>query len=164
MLDKILFRIPYTVFRIPYSVYRYDMRNTDDDIRTTKYGQRKNGFSLLELIIAIAVLAIGLVGILQIFPVGLRASYRSGMLTKAAFLAQNKVEEAKMAGFDALTELPPKIPLSGTEGDFDWEISIDDVELDGLESSENMRKLTVVITWVERNRTRSKDFVTYITK
>lgn len=124
----------------------------------------KRGFSLLELIIAIAVLAIGLVGVLQIFPVGLRASYRSGMVTKAAFLAQNKMEEVKMAGFDAITALPPKISLAGTEGDFEWEIFIDEPDLDGLESSENLKKVTVTISWVERNRTRTKDFVTYITK
>jgi len=125
---------------------------------------QKKGFSLLELIIAIAVLAIGLVGVLQIFPVGLRASYRSGMVTKAAFLAQNKIEEAKMAGFDAVAELPPKIQLSGTEGDFEWEIFIDEAELEGLESSDEVRKLTVIISWIERQRTRSKDFITYITK
>ena len=124
----------------------------------------KKGFSLLELIIAIAVLAIGLVGVLQIFPVGLRASYRSGMITKATFLAQNKIEEVKMAGFEAITELPPKMPLSGTQGDFDWEIFIDEAELDGLESNDDIRKLTVIVSWVERQRTRSKDFITYITK
>jgi general secretion pathway protein I len=124
----------------------------------------KKGFSLLELIIAIAVLAIGLVGILQIFPVGLRASQRAGMVTKAAFLAKNKMEQVKMAGFSAITELPPKIPLSGTEGDFDWEIFIDKLELDGLETSDDIRKVTIVVSWPERNRKRSKDFVTYVTK
>ena len=123
---------------------------------------RKKGFSLLELIIAIGVLAIGLVGVLQIFPIGLRASYRSGMLTKAAFLAQNKMEEVKMSGFDAIIALPPKILLSGTEGDFDWGIFIDEVGLDGVESSDDIRKVTVTVSWIERQRRRSKDFVTYV--
>jgi prepilin-type N-terminal cleavage/methylation domain-containing protein len=122
------------------------------------------GFSLLELIIAIAVLAVGLVGVLQIFPIGLRASQRAGMMTKAAFLAQNKIEDVKLAGFDAITELPPKIPLSGKDGDFEWSIKIDDVNLEGVENSSEMRKVTVILTWPERNTTRSKDFIAYVTK
>ena len=122
------------------------------------------GFSLLELIIAIAVLAVGLVGVLQIFPIGLRASQRAGMMTKAAFLAQNKIEDVKLAGFDAITELPPKIPLSGKDGDFEWNIKIDDVNLEGIENSSEMRKVTVILTWPERNTTRSKDLITYVTK
>ena len=122
------------------------------------------GFSLLELIIAIAVLAVGLVGVLQIFPIGLRASQRAGMMTKAAFLAQNKIEDIKLAGFDAITELPPKIPLSGKDGDFEWNIKIDDVNLEGVENTSEMRKVTVILTWPERNTTRSKEFITYVTK
>lgn len=125
---------------------------------------RKNGFSLLELIIAIGVLAIGLVGVLQIFPVGLRASQHAGMVTKAAFLAQNKIEEVKMAGFDAVAELPPRIPLAGAEGDFEWAITIDKLNLEGLKNSDNIRKVTVTVTWTERSRTRSKEFVTYVTR
>jgi len=124
----------------------------------------KKGFSLLELIIAVGVLAIGLVGVLRIFPVGLRASYRAGMMTKAAFLAETKMEEVKIAGFDAIVEMPPKILLSGTEDDFDWEIFIDEVEIEGASSSNEVRKVEVIISWIERNRTRSKTFTTYITK
>lgn len=124
----------------------------------------KKGFSLLELIIAIAVLAVGLVGVLQIFPIGLRASQRAGMLTKASFLAQNKIEDVKLAGFDAITELPPKIPLSGKEGDLEWAVKIDDISLEGIESNSNMRKIVVTITWPEHNTTRSRDFITYVTK
>lgn len=122
------------------------------------------GFSLLELIIAIAVLAIGLVGVLQIFPVGLRASQRAGMMTKAAFLAQNKMEDVKLAGFDAIAALPPKIALSGREGDFDWRINIEEIELDGVTANANIRKVTITVSWVERNKTISKDFITYVTK
>lgn len=135
--------------------------HTSHESRMTSH---ERGFSLLELIIAVAVLAIGLVGILQIFPVGLRASRRSGMITKAAFLAQNKIEEVKITGFDAIQELPPKIPLSGSEGDFEWEIAIDEVDLEGLDSTDDIRQITVTVSWPERNRTRSKDFLTYVTR
>jgi len=124
----------------------------------------KNGFSLLELVIAIAVLAIGLVGILQVFPIGLRASQHAGMLTKATFLAQTKMEEVKIAGFDAITALPPKIPLSGSDGDFEWEILIDKAGLEGVEKDEDIRKLSVIVRWPEHNRVRRKEFVTYITR
>ena len=154
MFKRFVSRISYLVSRVAHIVTSDERRATSD----------KDGFSLLELIIAIAVLAIGLVGVLQIFPVGLRASYRSGMITKAAFLAQNKIEEVKMAGFEAIAELPSKILLSGIEGDFEWEIVIDEAGLDGLESDNDIRKVTIIVSWVERQRTRSKDFITYITK
>jgi len=124
----------------------------------------KKGFSLLELIIAIAVLAIGLVGVLQIFPIGLRASQRAGMMTKAAILAQNKIEDVKLAGFDEITELPPKIPIGGRDGDFEWAIKIEDLSLEGVDLKSDMRKLTVTVTWPERNTTRSKDFIAYVSK
>ncbi len=122
------------------------------------------GFSLLELIIAIAVLAIGLVGVLQIFPIGLRASQTAGMLTKASFLAQNKIEDIKLAGFDAIIELPPKIPMSGKDRDFEWTVKIDEASLEGIESGGDIRKVMVTITWPERNTTRSKEFITYVSK
>lgn len=118
----------------------------------------------MELIIAIAVLAVGLIGVLQIFPIGLRASQRAGMMTKASFLAQNKIEDVKLAGFEAITELPPKIPLSGRDGDFDWSIEIDNVSLEGVESGADMRKVTLTVSWPERNTVRSKDFITYVAK
>lgn len=125
---------------------------------------RKKGFSLLELIIAIGVLAVGLVGVLQIFPVGLRASQRAGMMTKTAFLAQNKLEEVKMSGFGSITALPPTIPLAGEDGDFEWEITIDKPELNGLNDNDNMRKVTVTVSWMDRSKKRSKDFITYVTR
>ena len=72
------------------------------------------------------------------------------MITKAAFLAKNKMEEVKMAGFDAVIELSPKIALSGEDNDFEWEISVDEIDLEGIESSDDIRKVTVTVKWVER--------------
>ena len=87
---------------------------------------------------------------------GLRASRRAGMITKAAFLAKNKMEEVKMAGFDAVIELSPKIVLSGEDNDFEWEISVDEIDLEGIESSDDIRKVTVTVKWVERRGRRDR--------
>ena len=75
-----------------------------------------------------------------------------------------EIEEVKITGFDAIQELPPKIPLSGSEGDFEWGIAIDEVDLEGLDSTDDIRQITVTVSWPERNRTRSKDFLTYVTR
>ncbi len=124
----------------------------------------KRGFSLLELVIAIGVLAIGLIGVLQLFPMGLRASQRAGMISKATFLAQRKMEDIRLAGFDAFSSNPPLIALSGTDGDFDWQILIEEPDLSGVKNTQDIRKVVLRINWSERDRIRSKDFVTYVAK
>jgi len=57
----------------------------------------KKGFSLLEIIFALAILVIGIVGVLALFPVGLKASKRSGDFTMATILAQRQMENIKTA-------------------------------------------------------------------
>lgn len=51
------------------------------------------GFTLIEVIIAISVLAIGIVGVLYMFPTGIQIARSSWMSTIATELAQIKMEE-----------------------------------------------------------------------
>ena len=55
-------------------------------IEIIKYN--KSAFTLIEVTIALLILAVGLVGILALFPVGFDASGRAANLTEATFLAQ----------------------------------------------------------------------------
>lgn len=58
------------------------------------------GFTLVEITIALLILAVGLVGILSLFPVGFDASARAASVTEATFLAQGLMENLKREGYD----------------------------------------------------------------
>ena len=69
------------------------------------------GFSLVELIIAIAILSVGLIGALRVFPIGLRASQRAEAGSRAAMAAQRAIESLKLKTWNEL----PGAPASFTE-------------------------------------------------
>lgn len=119
---------------------------------------------MIEIIMAMAILAIGIIGVVRLLPVGLGASKSSEMLSKAAFLAQKKIEELKLAGFDEFAAAEPTIPLKGEAGSYAWEAGILEVSLEGLESYEDIRRVNLTVSWQEKGRARSENFVTYIGK
>lgn len=57
--------------------------------------RRHRGFSLLEALIALAILLIGLVALVRFFPPTMRASNDAVMKSRAALLAQAKMEELR---------------------------------------------------------------------
>ncbi len=113
---------------------------------------------------AMAIMAIGIIGVVRLLPVGLRASKSSEMMSKAAFLAQKKMEELKLAGFDELSSPNPTIALEGEEGGHSWVAEVSEIELEGVYNSDDVRQLALTVSWEEKGKTRSQDFVTYIGK
>lgn len=71
--------------------------------------QVSKGFTLIEVLIAIFVLAVGVVGVLQAFPLGTHIAKSSQMLTTATQLSQAKIEEAISKSYGEL------IPATTTE-------------------------------------------------
>ena len=59
------------------------------------------GFTYLELLAAIIITALALVPIMRIVPEGMQAATRVERLTRAALLAQNKMDEARSQVFSA---------------------------------------------------------------
>jgi Tfp pilus assembly protein PilV len=60
----------------------------------------KRGLSLIEATIAVAVLSVGLLAIIQLFPTSLKMSRTAEQSTIAANLAQAKVEELFSLGYE----------------------------------------------------------------
>jgi type II secretory pathway pseudopilin PulG len=59
-------------------------------------GSRRNrGYSMAEVIVAIAIMVVGIIGILQFFPPSLRAASEATLRGQAALLAQRKMEEIR---------------------------------------------------------------------
>lgn len=113
---------------------------------------------------AMAILAVGIIGIVRLLPTGIRASKSSGLISKAAFLAQEKLEELKLGGFDAISAESPDVDLTGTSGVYSWEVEVSEVTLVGLVNSDNVRELKLLVNWLEKGKTKSEIFVTYIGK
>ena len=57
----------------------------------------KAGFTLVEIMIALVILVVGLLGVLALFPVGMTASKRAGDISQAGILAQAQMDEIKEA-------------------------------------------------------------------
>lgn len=62
-------------------------------IRTPRSGQRREGFSLIEVLVAMAILAIAIIALANLFLLSIRKNARSGEQSRLAVLAQDKLEE-----------------------------------------------------------------------
>jgi general secretion pathway protein I len=95
------------------------------------------GFTLIEVIVAMAIVGISLVMIMQLFSGGLRASRTSCDYTRAVVHAKNTMEELS---YDP-------VPGSGNFDDgFNWMTEIEPYE-ESEESGYNLFKLKVIISW-----------------
>ena len=117
------------------------------------------GFSLLEVMVAVVVLGFGLLAIMHLFPMGLRASKISQDTTAASFLAQAKIEELRNTGWSQLA--------SGTEdyGDitdyhaFKRVTTVDNVETTGP----GLKRITIEVFYKPYGAERSIKLVTLFT-
>ena len=91
---------------------------------------RRAGFSMVEMVAALAIFSIGVVGTMEAFTVCLRSSGASLDRTRAVFLAQGLIEQA----------VAEELILAGEEsGEFgselpggSWTLHVTETEADGL--------------------------------
>ncbi len=141
--------------------------------RNNKYSSA--GFTLLEILIALAILIIGVASVVNMFPVGLHASKRAADFSSAAILAQEKMAELMYLGYnnwssvdDDLTGIPSdtadppsddgKNSFPAPDDRYKWFI---DVAGDDY-STANLAKVTLWIYWNDRGVERDAEFITYI--
>ena len=64
---------------------------------------RKPGFTFLELLIAVSLFTVGMISLLQIFPVNRKFLAQSAQTTQASFLAQEQIETVRGTDYASLT-------------------------------------------------------------
>ena len=116
------------------------------------------GFSLVELVIALSILAVGLVGAMRVFPVGLRASQRTEMRSRAALVAQRTLESLKVASWASLDEGETR----QEQPPFAIVTRIAQPRPEHLTDLAALKALEVTVEWTQEGRVRSLTFVTYV--
>lgn len=105
-----------------------------------KVSEKDDGFTLLEVVVAVAILAIALGALFPIFGAGLGRVKYSNQRADAVALAETKLLEVLAIGrWDEL-------PKSGEDGVFQWAISRIPVFPEGVEGP-----ITIQVVLVEKN-------------
>ena len=107
-----------------------------------------------------AILSVGLFAGIRVFPVGLGASKRAEMRSRAAFAAQRTIESMKLAPWDDLA-----VGETTTEVDaFSVTTRISQLTLAGLVDLTRLKAVDVTVQWSQDGRPRQLSFVTYLRK
>jgi len=128
------------------------MKNMSGGKRKSATNQR--GFTLMEILVAVMILAISVVVILQLFSGGLKSSRLSGDYTLAIFHAREKMDEILLQ--DEMTD-------EVLEGEFDdgyeWRVNVKYIEPDEEDKRSpvvDSFNIDVNINWFYGNK--KKDF------
>ena len=104
------------------------------------------GFTLLEVMIAVALIAIALVTLLGSQSQSVSFANSAKFETMAALLAQSKMSEMTIQGADSLSS------DSGNFGDdypgYAWEATVSDISLEGMDTiSDFLKQIDLTVTW-----------------
>ncbi|MCL6450767.1 MAG: prepilin-type N-terminal cleavage/methylation domain-containing protein [Acetobacteraceae bacterium] len=108
------------------------------------WARGQQGFTYLEMLVAVALLAITFVPLLGLLTAGLYANYHARYMTVAVELAQARIDQLRAQGFDAITDVPrgpadPGPPFEGLSG-YEWEVEVEPL-------GDDLKDVTVTVFW-----------------
>ena len=117
-------------------------------------GKLSRGLTLLEMLVAMAILAIGIVGVLRVFSSSIVTSKAAESYSLAAGLAhQTATELERRPSLDPGTMSGE---FASAEPGYTWEAEIGSAESSGLQ------RVRITVFWKAGNRRRHFDMVTYL--
>jgi general secretion pathway protein I len=121
--------------------------------------RRSSGFTLLEVMIAVAIAAIGIVSLLELFGGSMRLARASSEQTHAVVLASGLIDQAMWRA-----ELPER-ELQGDDGDYHWSMTIkavdpelgssEDEQLEDISKEYELYEIAVSVEWGSRQSPKS---------
>ncbi|MXY29266.1 type II secretion system protein GspI [Candidatus Poribacteria bacterium] len=118
--------------------------------------REKDGFTLVEILVTLTILAAAIPALLQAFTTATRNQALSDNTTTALYLLKFRMAEIEMEGY------PDVGQESGEFGEntrYLWRSVVEDIE---SEEVENIRQVTVTVRWQHKNRERSMSMSTFM--
>ena len=114
-----------------------------------------SAFSLLELIITIAILSAGITVILQAIAISSRTTGLSGDMVKAVFIAEDKLQEIDFKEKKGLIKQEP-YESKGEFEKFKWKNIL------GFDTDLSLYNMNFVVNWQRSNKTQEINVRTYL--
>jgi prepilin-type N-terminal cleavage/methylation domain-containing protein len=133
------------------------------DMSQDRRPQRERGFSLIEVLLSMVVLAIVVLTLISVLVYGFGALSRTKQLTLATQICQEQVDLVRNMPFATILTLGSTFTNSKL-ADLQQGAGSQTVEDITPSGPTNIVKLSVAVTWLYRGQTRRKDVVTFITK
>ncbi len=116
---------------------------------------REAGFSLVEVLAAACILAVAILGLLDVFSAGYFNIDYDGRVSQAVVLAQQELELLKQGPFP---------PTSGTQtsGRYTLTWTVTSVGFGG--APDDLRKVSIMVTWPQRTRPGRYELAGYLSK
>ncbi len=124
---------------------KISLRGGKQDCPCVSRRSNLNGFTMIELMVAVAILAMAILGILQAYSVSFMGMADARDRTVATNYAQEKMEEIRNKHFEDIINEDP-IDISGTK--FEREVTVTE-DVDG--SIADLKKVTTTVSWDDRN-------------
>jgi len=126
--------------------------------QTSNFWKNEKGFSLLEVIVALAIMAGGFLAVLNLFSSSVRSVNFSGQYLKAATLANSKMNELEILNF----ALDDQTGSFKNEENYRWEVSIApyDSDLNDDKSNIQLQKVLLKVLWNDNGKPRNIEIAT----
>jgi prepilin-type N-terminal cleavage/methylation domain-containing protein len=118
--------------------------------KTTNF-RKDSGFTLLEVLVALTLLSVGLLGTAMLTTGIIRGNFFSKNVTSATAVAQSTIEGAQRVGYTAVntyaadsTKVPPTVSMGGVS--FSQSASVTNNS-----PATNMKTISVTVSWNEAN-------------
>jgi type IV pilus assembly protein PilV len=122
--------------------------------------QSRNGFTLLEVLVAMIVLAVGLLGLAPMLVMSMQGNQFSRDVTEAAYLAQDRIEQLKN---QAVISPIPYYETS-IQGGCYRSVNVSDNTVDNS-IPPGVYRINVTLNWVDKEgKSHSTSYITYKTK
>lgn len=136
-------------------------------MRKTLFKIKLNAFTMVEIIVAIAVLAIGVVGVSYFFAGSTGITRSASNTSVAANLGQGVIDEELVKSYDILsvgsgTKTQFSTDPANSFYNFSWQINISliDQNLNSSVDDIGLKKIDVIIYWNEGSSEKSVQFST----
>jgi len=124
-----------------------------------KMRRNKRGFTILEVMVAILILSIGILGLAPLFVISMYGNSFSNEMTRANLLATEKIETLK--GFSNFSPIPYTETETGLEGIFTRQTRVDDSTSDASVPV-GVYAIQMTVSWIDQNGiARAVNYLTY---